>query len=331
MSFWSDLWNRIFTKKPPPPPPVTPPPVTPPPAAGVVWGGNQGYGILSLNQNDLDHTLALARDAGMTYFRFDIGWATIEARQGQFDWTAPDRVVAAITAHTMTPLGVITYKPGWANLNQFGGFAATAARRYRTRVPVWEVWNEPNLANNGVADGTYPQVLRSAHTAIKEVDPTLIVLTGGLSPAPTANGNVSPADFIDRLYKAGGRDCFDHVAMHPYSNPSLPTGTENWNSFHQMVTQVRPLMVNAGDSAKNIWLTECGAATGSGANMVTPAFQAQTMQSLAAQATRYPWIGPMCVYCIRDTGTDASDREQNFGLVDVNWQPKPAYTAVQQL
>ena len=120
--------------------------------------------------------------------------------------------------------------------------------------------------------------------------------------------------------------------MHPYTYPALPTDptTASWSAFQQL-TPMRAVMVAGGDTAKLIWLTEFGAPTGTDPTSVTEAFQAQTISVVLQTARDTAWLGPAFLYNIRDSGTDLTDREQNFGMLKRDFTPKAGYAALQAI
>ena len=90
----------------------------------------------------------------------------------------------------------------------------TLVSRYKHAVHHWEVWNEPD--NNlfwkpAPNPREYADLLKTAYKAIKEADPSALVLSGGVS------GNAVP--YLDAVVAAGGRDAFDILAIHPYAVP----------------------------------------------------------------------------------------------------------------
>jgi hypothetical protein len=297
--------------------------------------------LLTLSQTDLTKVLDTARSLGMRYFRVDLNWAYIEPTQGKQDWAAPDRVIGAIVARGMQPLGLVLHTPAWAraagtstevgrpkDVNQFASFAKTAATRYLGKVYAWEVWNEQNIGWEPQPNaGQYTSLLKATYTAIKQASPSLFVMAGGMSPAVDDGHDVAPITFLKSLYAAGGGSSLDAVAMHPYTFPYVPNDKNSWSAWQQM-WQMRDVMVANGDSAKQIWATEFGAPTGTGSTAVTPAVQAQTFQQALLSAQQTPWIGPVFVYDIRDKGTNKTDIEQNFGLVYNDYTPKSSYRAI---
>ena len=312
-------------------------------------GGSDGAGILALSDADLATEISTARSVGMSAIRLDIDWSQIERIQGKPDWGNTDRVISAIVAGGMCPMGVLAYTPMWAtnsadrptdshfrprDPNMFGAFARAAASRYRDTVAVWEIWNEPNSANffKPAPDvAAYGALLSAAYTAIKSVADGLVVISGGLAPAPDNRQNVDPLTFLSRLYSEGFNRYFDGVGMHPYTYPALPNdpATNSWSAAQQM-WPMHDLMVAAGDADKWIWVTECGAPTGTSPVSVSEAVQAQTLSICLQTAKDVPWLGPAFVYAIRDSGPDPADPEQNFGIVRRDFSPKAAFGVVRQ-
>lgn len=321
---------------------------TKPPARGQI-GGSPGTDILTLGDDDLRRILVAARDAGMSAIRVDIDWSKVEPQQGHQDWSVVDRAVNAVQAAGMCPLGLITYAPAWAadpadkpsghyfapqDPGMFGAFSGIAANRYRDSVAVWEVWNEPNTVNYfkpAPDPARYVHILAAAYTAIKAVRPSLTVLSGGLAPAEDNGSDIAPRTFLLGLYAAGGNKYFDGFAIHPYSYPALPDdpNSSDWNTALH-VSSMRDIMVAGGDSAKPIWITECGAPTGTSPKAVSDADQAQTIRTVLRAARDIGWLGPAFVYSIRDSGTDAADPEQNFGILRHDFSTKPAYDVVRE-
>ncbi|OZD63141.1 hypothetical protein CH268_09380 [Rhodococcus sp. 06-1460-1B] len=46
------------------------------------------------------------------------------------------------------------------------------------------------------------------------------------------------------------------------------------------------------------------------------------------EASTLPYIGPVFVHSLRDSGTDPADAEQNFGLLRADFTHKPAFDVV---
>ncbi|WP_377450890.1 hypothetical protein [Rhodococcoides fascians] len=90
-------------------------------------------------------------------------------------------------------------------------------------------------------------------------------------------------------------------------------------------------MAANGDGGKKIWITELGAPTGNGPMAVSEDAQAAIIGSSLNKASTLPYIGPVFVHSLRDSGTDPADSEQNFGLLRADFTHKPAFDVVRGL
>ncbi len=311
---------------------------------GVVKGVSPGAGFLYLSNSDQIAEVKAARAAGVRSVRIDVDWSAIETSPGVFNWASTDRAIAAVTSAGMCPLGLAGFTPTWAtdpadgatdshfrpkDPARFGQFVRTAALRYRSTVSAWEIWNEPNTVNffKPRADAaSYTQLLRAGYTAVKGVSSSLAVISAGMAPATDNGRDIAPPTFLAGMYDAGARGSFDAVGMHPYTYPYLPNdpSTQSFSAAQQMFP-MHDIMVGRGDGGKRIWMTEFGAPTGTSPRAVTPQTQADTVRIVLDAARGTSWLGPAYVYSIRDSGGDTSDPEQNFGLLNRDFAPKPAY------
>lgn len=310
---------------------------------GYAVGGN----LQDRSDAELARELDLMAASGAKWVRLDVNWASTERVRGVRDWAPMDRVVDAIGARGLNVLGLVTYAPAWArpagsadhaaptDVAGFASFAQAAVVRYKDRgIKAWEVWNEPNIHNFWAPApnvAAYATLLKATSAAIRQVDPGAEVLAGGLSPAYTRSdgSTIAPLDFVKGLYAAGAGPSFTGTAMHPYSFPHLPTtpNSTSWNAFMQ-TPLVHQVMTANGDGAKKVWLTEVGAPTGTAADAVTEAVQTAIVLEAVNVSAGWSFAGPTFVYAVRDAGTLASDREQNFGLVRRDYSPKPVYGAL---
>jgi hypothetical protein len=227
-------------------------------------------GVLDAPSVDLGAESATMRRSGVESERFEIPWDLVEARQGQFDWRATDRKVAAAARNRIDVLGLVVRTPAWAatipgqpfapprDPATYAAFLRTLIARYGPRgsfwsenpslprdpVRHWQIWNEPNIAINFVGvrswPATYARLLRAAYRAVHGADSGARVVMAGLA-------NFSWRD-LARAYRAGVRGSFDVAAVHPFSGrPSNSVKITRLN---------RDVMNRNGDGRKPIWLTE---------------------------------------------------------------------------
>lgn len=305
--------------------------------------------VLGYDVDTLDQYMAEVKASGASWFRVGVDWSLAEPMRGQFDWVPSDRVFNAAVRHELHPLILLTYSPAWARAGgpapddphgypvdpqSFGDFASAAAARYATHAHAWEIWNEPNLAQffSPAPDAAvYTSLLKVAHASIHAIQPDATVISGGLAPAGDSQSNIAPVTFVKQLYSVGANRHIDAVGMHPYAYPALPGDPQSasYNAFQRM-NLVRTLMVNGGDAAKKIWVTEFGAPTTDAAPGVSEATQAETITEGIRLARQFGFVAKFFVYTLLDRGRDTSDVEQHFGLLRIDHTPKPGYRSLQR-
>ena len=293
--------------------------------------------------------LAAMKVAGFTSVRLDANWSWVQ-RFGptKFDWTAMDQAVESARAAGMSVDLIIDGCPPWAALAgtsgdahpqpasaaQYATWAAEVAARYAPQgVGMFEIWNEQNSAifwQPNPNPAAYTADLVAAYSAIKRVDPSAFVISGGLAPEVTDGTNISPIDFLKAMYADGAKGSFDALGYHPYSFPALPNTYETWSAWSQMAQtnpSIRSVMNSNGDSGKSIWITEFGAPS-SGPGGVGQAAQATALTQAIAYAKNKSWIGALYIYSWQDNGTDPTNDQDWFGLLTAAGSQKLAYTAV---
>ena len=201
--------------------------------------GVMADGPLLFNGFDDQAEFDLMDRTGVQTIRMAMPWSVMEPKPGQLDFSASDTVVAQAAGHGFTALPTVTFAPDWAarhpgNSNSppegtenYASFIAACVRRYgpggsfwaeHPDVPTrpirsWQIWNEPNQPVFNWSDqpfaADYVALLRAARAAIKGVDPGAhIVLAGLVGTSWRA---------LAQVYKAGGRNLFDEVAIHPFT------------------------------------------------------------------------------------------------------------------
>ena len=318
------------------------------PIGSQVVGFSPGAFILDLEPDELADDLDAVAATGAGWIRIDVDWSRIERSEDDYDWSAPDAVIAAARERDLEVLALLTYTPDWArpqdttdkhppsDPEDFARFATEAVARYRPLgVSTWEVWNEPNSErfwSTGPDPERYGELLVAASQAIRRADPAATVITGGLAPARDIEGvELSPATYLTGLLDAVPGWAFDGVAVHPYSYPAFPSDRQDWNTFAALPS-LRQFLVDRGHDTTPIWLTEYGAPTGDHERAVSPQRQAKLVLDAVRTADRWHWVGPLFLYSHRDIPGGANeDPEANFGLRHADGRSKPAWPALTEL
>ena len=144
---------------------------------------------------------------------------------------------------------------------------------------------------------------------------------------------------------------FDHLATHPGGTlnppdtlwPERPGPGPGWldhpSFYFRRAEQLRQVMVENGDAAKQVWLTEFGWSTANQApgyeygNYISEQQQAQYLvRAFEIARTEWPWVGVMLVWNLNfSTITDPSDEKYSWSVVYADWNPRPAYRALQEM
>jgi hypothetical protein len=281
-----------------------------------------------------DHDLDLAQAAGFQFARMDMLWSNVE-RGGRYRFFAYDRLLRALEARGMGVLWILDYgHPDHgsgvprtrSDIVAFGHFAEAAAAHFKGRNVGYEVWNEPNTSQfwEPAPDASeYAALLREAIAAIRGADPSAKVSTGGVSGIDQAF--LSKA--VDPSLAAG----LTAIGIHPYPR----TGPE---SIAAPLEMLRDWVRHTLGADIEIWDTEWGySSTDALQDAHSNGHSSAARQIQAALAVREiltVWaVGlPLAVwYDLHDDGPDATNPEQNYGLLDSSGNEKPAMNAVRTL
>ncbi len=345
------MWSTASTSSAPPAQSATAGP-----QVGVV--GDLSWGI---SRTDMDRTVAMMRDAGVTWVRVNVSWSGGEPNtKGTLNqgWLADIdyAVTQARAAGIQVLMPIADGVPYWASADpakytdstgnhwnklwkptnpaDYADFVRGVVNRYKNLgVHTYEVWNEPNYARfwpSGPSPADYTQLLAAAAPAIRQADPSATVILGGLSKGDYV--------YLDGLYRAGAAPYFDAVAIHPYTGAVDPTWCWNqagttklaWDAFCS-IEEVRRTMVAYGDSAKSIWLTEFGWSTTTGTYGVSEATQADYFTKAMTKLQSYPYVKAALWYNFRNTYWLRDDPAQwgaNLGMIRTNFTTKPVYAAL---
>jgi polysaccharide biosynthesis protein PslG len=201
----------------------------------------------------------------------------------------------------------------------FARLAAAAARHFRGQGVIWEIWNEPNIAQFWKPEPdaqAYSWLALEATRAVRTADPDAVILAPGSSELPWK--------FLETIFAAGLLEHIDAVSVHPYREQPPETAGADYG-------RLRALIARYASPARRllpIVSSEWGYSTAEGA--VSEARQADYLsrQWLANLATG---VNVSIFYDWRDDGNDARDREHRFGTVRRNLEPKPSFLAAQAL
>ncbi|HEY0582239.1 MAG TPA: hypothetical protein VGE94_08645, partial [Chloroflexota bacterium] len=232
----------VFTVQTPAALPVAAPAAPAAPPATPVAVSSPDYGMSAFVWGHPDTTgrdLKLVTDVGFRWQKTLFQWRHIEgACKGCFDWSEADRVVKASAAAGVQVIARLDFQPAWSrrdgasngppdNYQDFADFVSAFVARYSAqssvgRIAAIEVWNEVNLDREwGGATidkkqaADYVRLLGLAYGAAKAADPSVTVITAGLSPTGVTNGHsADDVQYLQWLYDAGLKGNYDVLGAH---------------------------------------------------------------------------------------------------------------------
>ena len=304
----------------------------PPSSDSLELAPRMGVNVHLLRDNG---SLDQAHDAGFRFVRMDLMWAQAE-RAGRFRFFQYDALLRALDSRGMGVLWILDYghpdHGGDAprtpqDVAAFAHFAQAVAEHFKGRNVRYEIWNEPDNEHfwkPSPDPREYAILLREAAAAIRRADPTALISSGG-----TIGFNLP---FISSFVVAGSVRDLNAIAVHPYRK----TGPE---TIAPEFVIVRDLITRALGPNVALWDTEWGYSSAEALpdnGRVDGHGEAwRTRQAvLAVREALTTWtLGiPLAVwYDLRDDGTDQTNAEHNFGLLESDGKEKAAMKAIRTL
>lgn len=253
------------------------------------------FGSQVYPSDDLGQTLPLLAGCGGKLLR-------IGANNENFPYF--DALFAAATAHGMRVIVISDYATQPVDVATYAANAASFHRRYAAHDPIWELWNEPNLAYYWRATpdvDAYAKLAIATATALRDAGARQI-LSGGTSGVD-----------VNWLYGLRTRGVFDAVtgcAVHSYKTPASAL-----NEYLQAISLMPP--------GVSIYTTE---------SCVVTSNDQPTFFRDMWYLHRYLDL-PVLIWCeFRDgTAGPAPPYTDPMGLVTPDYARKPVYYTAQSL
>jgi hypothetical protein len=330
-----------------------------------------------------DRSLQMIADAGFKMIRQQFPWDDIEiSGRGDFmdrrndlngdgviddkdaisAWAKYDNIVDLAEKYGIQIQARLDNPPKWTRANpdagdkappddyqDFVNYAVAVAKHYQGRIRYYQIWNEPNAnqewGNQPVNPEAYTDLLCRTYKALKAVDPDLVMISGPLSPTVSlTDQNLNEFIFLQRMYDAGAKDCFDVMSAQGYGFFSGPTDhrLRPMTLTYARNIYIRDIMVANGDANKAIWISEAAwnpqpddpaNISLNGAYGIVTEDQAARYMPLAYQRAQeeWPWIGNISYWFFKRP----ADYEKNqafyyFRMVEPDFTPLPVYNSMKQ-
>jgi hypothetical protein len=297
-----------------------------------------------ISRSDQDRTVGAMQDVGARWTRLSVQWKDYEPVRGAYapwDVAQIDRAVQLCRHAGIRILLDVVNAPAWASQTDdsgqgnvprkpadFADFMRYLANRYRGQIDAYEIWNEPDIRrfwNTGPSASAYTALLKAAYPAVKSGDPNALVVSGGLS----WDYESSSSSFLIKMYAAGAKGSFDVLALHDFPDASIANGLTTWAQGRRTARRV---MLANGDN-RPVWITEFGFNTATAASGWQPSSTPQQQADLLRRAFQVmeqdaPWLQVAFYYNFRNNywqHDKLTDIEAQFGLLNSDFSPKPAY------
>ncbi|HWI70642.1 MAG TPA: cellulase family glycosylhydrolase [Baekduia sp.] len=311
--------------------------------------GVQGLPTLpSSSQAEVDAALNAAKAVHSKVVRVEALWSVLQPeaadKRDPAAVAAIDRVVNGAAARGMKVLLIVDSTPCWASTSPSKGscsgsnpntpdvtryqpsgtqgfvdISAFLVARYAANLAGFEIWNEPDQANELYWAGpnkvtNYVALTKAVYPALKQVAPQVPVLAGSF-----VGGN---GKWLQALYSAGIKGYYDALSVHFY------------DLTLSALTTTRAVQKANGDS-KPMWLAEfgytsCSTPKGPAYKLDhacnTRAGQAQNLIDTLRSVAKVSWVKAALVFTIYDQ----NDAYQ-FGLLTAKGAKKPSYGAVSDI
>lgn len=285
---------------------------------------------------ELASSLDRLSTVGAGALRDDAPWRRVEEERGELripgDW---DRLVNGANARGIKSLFILDYGNRFygqgarptvpANIAAFARYAAFVAEHFKGRVTYYEIWNEWNH-NPGQTQAddaaSYVLLARSVYHAVKEADPRAMVLAGAVTPDGIRG------HFLARVIRLGLLDHADGLSLHTYIHCRRDHTPEDWAAW---MKEVEHNLKQLAGQPVPFYITEMGWPSYTGACGISPDEQGRFLARMFLLARTLPFIRGIWWYDLKNDGADPNNREDNFGLLDHDMTPKPAYEALKAI
>lgn|GEM_PF-4221602 len=271
-----------------------------------------GGALPELDAEELSAVLHRFDNVRYGVLRYDWQWRFIQPLPtGSLYWGPFDTVAQAVVIYNQSrsadrrviTQAVLDFAPGWANpkagvncaeqlcgpdiehTEAFGKFGASVVRHFKNLGLPFQIegWNEQNQ-DRWFAPRPNPQIfsamMHALNREVKAIDAAIPVIMGGL--AHVDGDGLTPPEFMNAFYAAGGKSSFDLASVHPYDGSLVETA-----AVHQ-------IMADNGEGHKKIQVSEVGFKT------------ATELQKFLDLWFAQPWAAGVLIYSPTNDDADTS-------------------------
>ena len=272
---------------------------------------------------------------GFRFVRMDFFWESTEWDKGTYEFAAYDRLMDNLDKYHLRAVLILDYanrhyddglSPASEEGRQaFARWAAAAAKHFRGRGILWEMYNEPNIEFWKPKPDVkqYVKLALAVGKAMREAAPDELYI------GPATSTIDFP--FLDECFRSGLLKYWSAVSVHPYREFAPETVADEYARLRKMIDQYEPkdkkIPILSGEwGYSSAWKDVDGERQGK-------MLARQWLTNLMCEVPLSIW------YDWHDDGEEEKNSEHHFGTV-LNpyssgrtpvYRPKPAYWAAQTL
>jgi hypothetical protein len=315
------------------------------------------FGVQMYDEVSNSRAITLTEEAGIKWVRVPLFWSRVEPANTtpeNYNWSYYDTIFSNTIEAGFDLILTIQGNPGWAaiypggpidkvDISEFVEFVVALVERYdgdgiddalgSPRIRYWEFYNEPDNGNVLYAEqgwgywghngAGYAQMLAAVYGPVKAASAEARVVMGGLAYDWFEDqGGPFVREFLDDVLSNGGGQYFDVMNFHYY----WPFGPDWFSYGIEIIGKtnfLRSKLLSYGVE-KPFICTESGA--WSQLEGGSDEIQSRYVTKLYARS-----MVAGLQYVIWFTLQDYAEDPRNWGLLDDNLDPKPAYSAYQVL
>lgn len=320
-----------------------------------------------LSEAELHDALDLAQAVDVTQIEAPATWWYLNRGREprDYDWSDLDALMDAAQQRGLRVVLGLTGTPSWVHgrehdgttppdehiwlppvaddeqLDHWGDFVEDVVERYADRTIFFELWNEPNSESFWLPEpdpGEFASLLRAGYLRAKNVDPEVLIASGGLSR--------NDIGYLETLYEVmremypdavDNGHFFDIFGVHPYSQDNAPSSfsedrvrdttfglvDENFLGF----TRMHEVLEREGEGGKPVYLGEYGfSTTETWMDPVDDQTRASHLQEAYAIASDYPYVIGLAWYDFLTYNGNAP-----WAIVDADGQTGATFEALRQV
>ena len=272
---------------------------------------------------DGQQSLELVKRLGVKKVRDDCLWKWIIEENNKYNFNRYDKWINECTENGITIIPIM-FGPGSDNkissqeeVDSYVNFITMFANRY-PQILEYEIWNEPNDLYTTEEDiRWYSKAVEEAYKALKEINPEIKIISGATDTSDYAK--IDTLIFFENLIKNDGYKYSDGFSYHPYDVKV----NDMANSLFYTKLSKHENIINESGGFLYSYITEYGGSTHQPYGM-TNEQQAIKLVTQSNILKRYN-VKSACIYNVRNYGNNNSVASNNYGILNYDYTPKPAY------